>query len=260
MPRSPVAAITILTWNLQGSHGVDVEAVASTIEDVRADIVVLQEIQRGQCRRLADRLGWDRRWAFKHFPLVKWAEGLAVLTPHPIVSDVHFALRRAWWWSWRRRIGMIVTVDGPQGIVSIANVHLSPHRELDRRRAEAAALVDRLLTGPAGGDALIAGDLNVHPDEPALSELATAGWRDAWLERWPDRDGWTNWSPGPRRGRPVDQRIDYVLVPDAWDVVEATVATDRHTSDEWSDLSDHVPLAVAVRSATTGRTDVGSPA
>ena len=63
--------IRLLTWNLQGSKGVDVEAVVATISAQSADVVVLQEVQRVQARRLARRLALRHvRWTFKHLSLI----------------------------------------------------------------------------------------------------------------------------------------------------------------------------------------------
>lgn len=71
--------IVVVSWNLQGSQGIDVDGVADVLSGVRADVIVIQEIQRRQARRLATRLGiTEFRWVFKHFPLNTWSEGLAV--------------------------------------------------------------------------------------------------------------------------------------------------------------------------------------
>lgn len=248
-------SVTVLTWNLQGSHGVDVDVVSRIIGATNADVVALQEVQERQAGRLASTLGHRHRWVFKHWPIRARAEGLAILTPHPITSSRSFVLSKAAFWDWRRRVGLVASIEIEAQRVVAANVHLSPHGDAERRRGEAAKLVEVLRSEPGGEDALIAGDFNGDPEEPTLSDLAEAGWGDAWHDLRPDVDGWTNWSPGSRRGRPADQRIDYVLDPASWRAVDAAIATPGWArveqaddgdwdSDHWAGLSDHLPLVV----------------
>ncbi len=68
----PTESLCVLTWNLQGSRGVDTGAVADVIMRVDADVVMLQEIQRGQASRLAAAVGMPgHRWAFKHWAIAQ---------------------------------------------------------------------------------------------------------------------------------------------------------------------------------------------
>ena len=76
-------ALRILTWNVQGGQGVDVDAVVSVVRAAAPEVVALQEVQRRQAAALAEALAMPaRRWAWKHWPVVSRAEGLAVLTRH----------------------------------------------------------------------------------------------------------------------------------------------------------------------------------
>ena len=85
--------LRVLTWNVQGSDGLDLDLVVATVERTAPDVLLLQEIQRRQCRRLAARLGgWSARWVFKHWPIVSRAEGIAVLTPHRLGRAASFVL------------------------------------------------------------------------------------------------------------------------------------------------------------------------
>ncbi len=91
----PGSSFAIVTWNLQGSRGVDAEGMSGVLDAVRPDVIALQEVERGQARRLAAALGdASMRWAFKHFSWRTWPEGLAVLTPHRLTSATPFVLRR----------------------------------------------------------------------------------------------------------------------------------------------------------------------
>ena len=71
-------ALTVVTWNLQGRAGLDAAAVAGVLTRFGADVVALQEVQRGQARAVSDRLGadWHGVWGFKHWPVVTRPEGL----------------------------------------------------------------------------------------------------------------------------------------------------------------------------------------
>ncbi len=234
----------IVTWNLQGSVGVDIDGVADVVRRAAPDVVVLQEVGWLQARRLARRVGMQRCWAFKHlgWPL---PEGLAVLTSHRLVAARSFVLRRAPWWDWRRRIAISAEVDRAGDRLNVINVHLSPHDDSDNRRREAALVVaaaNRLPRLP-----VIAGDFNDLPDGPGPADLEAAGWADAWkLERLDGVDGSTNWTAGARHGRPPTQRLDYVFVPAGWTVVDAAVLASVERLDWFAERSDHLPMSAVI--------------
>jgi endonuclease/exonuclease/phosphatase family metal-dependent hydrolase len=246
------SAVRVVTWNVQGSHGLDVAVAAELLRAARPDVVALQEVQRRQAARLARALEVaSHRWELKHWPLVHHAEGLAVLTPHRLVSSARFRLRRGPFWSWRRRIGIDATVDTGTVVVRLLDVHLSADDDPAVRVAEARLLVDR--AGSAVPAPVIVGDLNDHPRDGAHSELVGAGWVDAWQRLHGDASGATNWTPGPRTGRPPTQRIDYVLAPSGSVIEEAAVLDGSRSHDEMGVLSDHLPLVVTVRLPEAGR-------
>lgn len=269
-----MATTTIVTWNVQGSHRLDGAGVAGVIRGATPDVVVLQEVQRRQARDLAAALGMHCRWAFKHWPLVTRPEGAAVLSPHPVGGVERLVLRRAGWWSWRRRIALVATVTTPGGPITVVDTHLSPGSEAGpagRRRREATVLI-----GATPG-AVIAGDLNEEPGGAALAALVAAGWVDAWAAAHPagaaagatagveageasevsevsevgdapetpgagGTGGATNWTPGPRLGRPPTQRLDYVLAPAGWRVEVCRVLAAPDELDWFAARSDHLPL------------------
>ena len=195
MAIDPRGSVRVLTWNLQGSTGVDTGAVADVIARVGADIVMLQEVQRRQTSRLASAVGMPgRRWAFKHWAVVTRAEGVAVLTPHRLVDSRSFVLRSAPFWSWRRRVGLEATFAPDDQPLPVLNVHLSPHDEGDRRAREARDLIARSAGLPS--PPVIGGDLNDTPGGPAYEVLTAAGWIDAWRAVHGDDElaGATNWT------------------------------------------------------------------
>jgi endonuclease/exonuclease/phosphatase family metal-dependent hydrolase len=246
------SAVRVLTWNVQGSHGLDVVTAAELLCAARPDVVALQEVGRRQAARLARTLGMaSHRWVLKHWPVIRRAEGLAVLTPHRLVSCTGFRIRNGLFWSSRRRIGIDAIIDTGAVVVRLLDVHLSAHGEAGVRAAEARLLIDR--AGTAVPAPVIAGDLNDHPRDGAHGELVGAGWVDAWHRLHGDAAGATNWTPGPRAGREPTQRLDYVLAPSGSVVEDAAVLGSPRTVDEMGGLSDHLPLVATVRLPEAGR-------
>jgi endonuclease/exonuclease/phosphatase family metal-dependent hydrolase len=239
--------VTVVTWNVQGSAGLDVAGVAEVVSRAAPDVIVFQEIGWWQSWRLARRLGLTRRWAFKHF---RWPgpEGLAVLSRHRIVNSNHFVLRRERWTDWRRRIAVSTEIDRGDDHIHVINVHLSAHDDGDARRTEAGIVLDaaRRLPRPP----LIAGDFNDTPGGPGPADLVAGGWTDAWmLDRLAAVDGATNWTAGARQGRPPTQRLDYVFVPPGWRVIDAALLATADRHDWFAERSDHLPLSVVASSS-----------
>ena len=156
-------------------------------------------------------------------------------------------LRRAPFWSWRRRVALEATFERDGQPFTCVNVHLSPHDDGERRRHEAGLVLARsagLSSAP-----VIGGDLNDAPGGPGYEVFTAAGWIDAWRAVHGDDElaGATNWTAGHRLGRPPTQRLDYVLAPPGWLVESCTVAVDGARLDDASVLSDHLPVAATLR-------------
>jgi endonuclease/exonuclease/phosphatase family metal-dependent hydrolase len=239
--------ITVVTWNVHGSGGLDVEAVAGHLDDTGADLVGLQEVQRAQAVAIADRIGVrDLAWCFKHRGSLRPAEGLAVLFRGRSLDVSCQALTARWrWWSWRRRIVQVggIEVDGRP--VVVVHTHLTPHPAGGPRRLHEAGLLRARLADAGTGARIVAGDLNEGPADPALSLLRHAGLQDAWevaTER--SGEGSTNWS---RAGATApDQRIDYILCGPEMRVHRASVPDPGAPGRRWRALSDHLPLTVTL--------------
>jgi endonuclease/exonuclease/phosphatase family metal-dependent hydrolase len=244
-----MTAVRVLTWNLQGSRGVDTAAVAEIIGRTGAEIVALQEIRKRQVRQLGAALGIDERWwVFKHWPVVGRPEGAAVLTPHRLLATGSVVLQGAPFWSWRRRVVAEATLSRDGERFAIVNVHLSPHDATERRSREAAVVIERATTNSP--IPIICGDLNESPGGPAYRSFVGAGWTDAWLAVHGDDAevaGATNWTAGPRVGRPPTQRIDYIFAPPGWQVEDCTVAVEPGRLDDAAGLSDHLPIVATLR-------------
>lgn len=235
----------LTTWNLQGRARPDLSTVADVLRELGADVVLLQEIQRRQARELARLLGWAGvRWQLKHWPVVIPAEGLAILARDPLGAVEHRVLARPWaFWSSHRRIALAAGLPAEPGPVRVVSTHLGAGVG-DAERARQAGLVVDVALG--GHPSVIGGDLNTAPGSPVLDRLESAGHRDAWTTCRGDEPGATNWKPGPRDGAPT-QRLDYVLVDPALEIVDATVPRFADLGfDRFGALSDHLPVTVTV--------------
>jgi endonuclease/exonuclease/phosphatase family metal-dependent hydrolase len=237
--------LEVVTWNIHGSARPDLDAIASRLEGFAADVVALQEVQRGQARALASRLqSVTALWSFKHLPFGNPAEGLAVLGPHRLIDARTVVLSQgAPLWSYRRRIAQLCTLAVEGRVLCLANCHLSSDDAGDRR-AQAGRLVVRLET-----ETIVAGDLNARPGGTLLRRLSRSGLRDAWAALHPDAgdaEGATNWGRLDPETMPSN-RLDYILVPAGFQIVAATVpsAVDSDLR-AYRRLSDHLPLHVEI--------------
>ncbi len=268
----PAVPLTLVSWNLKGSEGLDTPGVVDHIRAAAADVVVLQEVQRRQARRIARSLGarsW--RWGFKHWPIRTWPEGMAVIGVTRPARVRTRAISRRWApWSWRRRILQIGSVDLDAGEgegVTLVNVHLSPHQHQTAIREVEAALVLRLVAAQ-GRPAVVAGDFNDRPGAAIHGQFAEGGLRDAWDDvhtvdvavdvppalpekssgRKPADAGATNWR-GWAQGTPraPSQRLDYVLV--SAELTSVSMSVPRYGQpgfERFATLSDHLPVTATV--------------
>jgi endonuclease/exonuclease/phosphatase family metal-dependent hydrolase len=249
-------SLTLLTWNLKGSKGVDVGAVVDHIDAMAADVVVLQEVQPRQARAIARSLGAKSlRWGFKHWPIRTWPEGMAVIgVTRSAPARTHAITQRRMFWSSRRRIIQVGAVrldagtgHGPE--VTLVNVHLSSGDAAAARAIEADAVVRRIAE--AGRQAVVAGDVNDPPDAEVHARLRAAGLRDVWSALRGDEPGptkWRGWVAGT--SRPPTRRIDYLLVTQGLDPVAVSVP--RHGDPDFAPfppISDHLPVTATVDAA-----------
>jgi endonuclease/exonuclease/phosphatase family metal-dependent hydrolase len=220
----------VLTWNIHGTDRPNLDVISEVITGYEPDVVALQEVQHRQARSLARRLHWRALWTRKHYPyspFVWWrTEGLALLTPHSVDEMVSASISPGvTTWTFRHRVVMVATVSRDGDRLRVANVHLGT-RDPDERIAQARRAV------PIIGDRrplVVAGDLNGADEVEVIREFGVLGLVD------PGGD-FSNPAIAPR------QRLDYVLVPDSA-VVTANLTPAG--GEQWSDLSDHLPVLVA---------------
>jgi endonuclease/exonuclease/phosphatase family metal-dependent hydrolase len=246
--------LAVLTWNLKGSGGIDTAAVAGHARAVGADVLVLQEVQWLQARRIARRLGArSARWSFKHWPVRTWPEGMAVVgVTRPVRARGHALTHRWRLWSWRRRILVAGTVAGGPLVLDL---HLSTDTaaSADRRLVEVAGALRRV--DAHAGQVIVAGDLNERPGGAVSRALAEAGLQDAWLASGGDPRGgftnWRGWEPGTTR--PPSRRIDYVWVSAGIRAAGVSVPAPGDPGfASFARLSDHLPLTAVLEAAEHG--------
>lgn len=224
-------AATVVTWNLQGLAGVDAPACAAVLRELDADVVCVQEIDPFQYRALRHALGWRHgHWSFKHCPVTRNPEGLAVLSDQPVAFEAYTLSRREPPWSWQRRIAQIGHADALPGL-AIVNTHLAAGDPAAR-----CAQVERLVRRVKAD--VIVGDLN-EAHGPALDALRARNYCASAAQ--PEA---TNWA-GERVG-PPDQVLDWIFVSSAVEVLDTRVGDWRVTAA----LSDHVPVAATLRVRT----------
>lgn len=229
--------LTVVTWNAQGSHGIDVARAADALAAFGPDVVLLQEIQRRQLAALGAALSMGGVcWRFKHWPVRVPAEGLGILARAPVESARTQVLAHRWEpWNWRRRVALHATVRVGGRTARVVDVHLGAGVDHAERTRQARALLEQ-----AGGADVVAGDLNAEPASRELAAFGDAGWEDAEARHRPAGvpGPSTNWAPGPRTAPPT-QRLDYLLVRAGTEVLDASVPGDW---ERWAGLSDHVPV------------------
>jgi endonuclease/exonuclease/phosphatase family metal-dependent hydrolase len=223
---------TVITWNIQGSKPTDLARLCAVIAAEGPDVVVLQEVQRRQARKLASGLSMQHSWVEKHNPwrpvLPRRAEGAAILTPH-FLEDPDSAViseetsKR----SYKRRIAMWALVRRCDGSAyRVINGHLSPHNLTQHRRDEAkriATIAQDLGDSPP---TIVAGDFDDAGDPSIISTLPG-------IEALP--------APLSNPAGTPYQAIDHVLVPA--DAISVSVSAPGGSA-RWANLSDHLPVTV----------------
>ena len=231
------AGLTVVTWNAQGSRGLNIALAAEALAGLEPDIVLFQEIQHRQLGALRVALSMvDARWRFKHWPIRVPAEGLGILSRHEVTEAHAHVLAHGWqFWNWRRRIALHGTIRVGEHSIRVAGLHLGAGVSHDERLHQVQLVLDHSRSVN-----IVAGDLNAEPGSRELEAFAAAGWFDAETrvrEPAASRPA-TNWPPGPRTAAPT-QRLDYLLVREITGVVDAFVPDDWA---RWAILSDHLPV------------------
>jgi endonuclease/exonuclease/phosphatase family metal-dependent hydrolase len=203
-PTTPYGAliessVRIVTWNLWwrlGDWESRLEAIARTLEELRPDLVCLQEVwQEGasnQAAMLAHRLGMTHAFA-RERTAEGVDQGVALLSRWPLAAVAHRTLPSPPD-AKESNVALRAVAQGPRGPLLLATTHLAPypHRSADREQ-QVRSLVE-FITGAHGqatdlsGRSIVAGDFNAPPDSDEIRVLT--GRRSPPLPGWVFLDAW----------------------------------------------------------------------
>lgn len=244
--RTTAPQARVLVYNVHAGKdaaGTDnLDRVAALISATRADIVLLQEVDRGTRRSggadqpalLAQRTGLSAAFG-KTLDYDGGEYGIAVLSRWPIVSSSVHRLpvdppqQRAGG-SYEPRGAQRVVIAAPGGEIVVVNTHLDASRDDSYRRQELRTVID--IARRAAPALLVGGDFNSTPESGVQREARRGGLRDTWLECG-SGDGLTYPADRPAK------RIDYLYVIGSAACLEAIVLD--------ATASDHRPLLTTVR-------------
>jgi endonuclease/exonuclease/phosphatase family metal-dependent hydrolase len=231
--------LRVMSYNIHVGIGMDkkldLARIAEVIRRERADIVGLQEVDRGvertgrvdEMKELARLTGMD--YAFAHNLDYQGGQyGVAVLSRFPILAIDHqrFANRRE-----RERRGFIrveVEVEGRR--LNFVTTHLD-YQFQDGRVFETGQLLKALedVRGPL----IVAGDFNEEPRVGAYEMMIKAGFADGWAQE--TAAGLTYPADKPTK------RIDYVFYRNLGGDVRANASVPDTLA------SDHRPVVVTLK-------------
>ncbi|QZY28265.1 endonuclease/exonuclease/phosphatase family protein [Nocardioides coralli] len=229
-PLPARADLTVLSLNIHAGRTkagrLDLGRVAAELRAWDADVVLLQEVDRGrrrsdgvdQARWLGRRLGMDAVFGPGRRAR-PGASGNAVLSRYPIVTSGNQRLPSRAGLYGRGLVRATIDVDGRR--VDVFSTHLE-HASRRVRTQQAGAVVERVRQSPR--PVVVGGDVNAVPGTPPLRRLQRAGLVDAWAVAGRG-DGFTVPAYAPRR------RIDFVLADRSFRV--------RSTEVVLSSISDH---------------------
>lgn len=172
----------LATWNIRGFARPDFNDLAKVLNDQPLALIVAQELQRSQAKRLATLLGMHHLWSLKHSPLgplVRFAEGLALFSVDPLNGFETLNLTpKVGGFSHRRRIAQFAYLDRHDA--DVVNIHLASHTDSPARIEQLRVVLDRVHFRGANR-CIMAGDFNGGNEPLLYNLLEQAGFSDAWL-------------------------------------------------------------------------------
>jgi endonuclease/exonuclease/phosphatase family metal-dependent hydrolase len=242
------ASVRVLVFNIHAGKDANgrsnLEDVASLVRSTSADIVLLQEVDRGTARSgkvdqlqvMSTATGLDSAFG-RSLDYDGGQYGIAALsrarledaetTPLPTNPPQARAGGAV-----EPRAALAATTRTPIGTVRVMTTHLDASRDDEFRLQESAYLLTVLRERLSKGiPVLIGGDFNAEPGSRVIERLRAGGLRDAWTECGRG-DGLTY----PAR-QPV-KRIDYLFLTGSLGCSTARVIE--------TTISDHRPLLVTV--------------
>lgn len=249
-PGDGGTSLRVLVYNIHAgkdAHGIDnLARVAAVVRDAGADLVLLQEVDRGTRRSGGvDQVAELSRLTGMHAAFGNTLDydggkyGIAVLSRWPMTRDTLVRLKveppqeRAGG-SYEPRGALRADIASPYGALTVVNTHLDPSGSDRWRSQEVRGVLAIVDQASSGGRAivLLGGDFNSTPGSSTHTAMTGDGWRDAWMEC----------GVGTGLTYPADsavKRIDYLYFTAGVRCASARVPA--------TTASDHRPLLVELR-------------
>lgn len=247
--RSANRVARVMVYNIHAgkdAKGVDnLARVARLVDSVRADVVLLQEVDRNTTRSgKVDQPAELARLTGYHVAFGKSLDyqggdyGIAIMSRWPITSDtaIHLPVeppQERSGGSYEPRIAMRAIIDAPGAPIAVVNTHLDASGDDRWRKQEIRTVLEVIDALRKRGIATFAGgDFNSTPESSTQATVRDAGLRDSW----------TMCGRGESLTYPADapvKRIDYLFLSGSATCTGATVVR--------TEASDHRPLLVTVR-------------
>jgi endonuclease/exonuclease/phosphatase family metal-dependent hydrolase len=236
------ATFRVMTYNIHHGEGtdgkLDLERIADVIKQERADIVCLQEVDRGTmrtaqgdlARELASLTGMQQVFG-KNIDFEGGEYGNAILSRFPIVEHKQTRYEVSIRGEQRGLLSAVIGVHGVE--VLVLNTHLDFQKGDEERLANVAEALKQLAGRDEKRPAIFCGDFNAPPNTPTYNAVL-----EKFIDCWPlagEGPGYTIPSQFPAA------RIDYVFLKKDSRLTPSKAWVPRTLA------SDHLPLVVEFR-------------
>lgn len=185
-PGNSIRVLSANTWAAEDFRQERLDILSAAAEDVGADVVLLQEIERS-ARSLSGFT--DRGYAVAALPSTDgWATAVVTKLPYRTMDPIPYTVPESPWA--QIAANAIVTTPGGNEVLFVS-VHLVHGGLKEHARLQQASILDRAVAAivdPLGIPAVLGGDMNCRPDSSTARFLegieayqhTTAQWTDAW--------------------------------------------------------------------------------
>jgi endonuclease/exonuclease/phosphatase family metal-dependent hydrolase len=249
-PPGSSTVLTVLVYNVHAGKDAagkdNLERVAGVVRDVGADVVLLQEVDKGTHRsggvdqpaEYAKRTGYHVAFG-RSLDYDGGEYGIAILSRWPIRRDstIHLPVdppQERSGGSYEPRVAMTATIAAPFGDLVLFNTHIDASNDDRWRLQEIRTIKSLRQTAPQSGAprVLFGGDFNSTPESAVQTDLRANGFRDAW----------STCGSGEGLSYPADvprKRIDYLFLLAGFECTAARVVE--------TEASDHRPVLFTLR-------------